>query len=178
MKLYLPSIQQEPKTYKVVYAVHEILDTPGQAEQSETKTRDQSSAPTRFIGLINIGSLDDNGLPLPEELTIPAAATATTLQTEIAYQFLPISWGHGYAGEAINAVFEACKRSPSSRAPFSKVYVRAIVNAENPRSIKVMQKISGMTERGIYEWSGKPIFIGGRWRERDSLRIFGMYLLE
>jgi len=74
-------------------------------------------------------------------------------------------------------VFEACKGAPSFWAPFEKLYVRAIVNGGNPASVRVMEK-TGMIERGIYEWTGKPIFLGGQWEERSNLHIFGMHLLE
>ena len=35
-----------------------------------------------------------------------------------------------------------------------------------------------MVKKGVYEWAGKAVFVGGRWREQDSLIIFGKYLID
>lgn len=51
------------------------------------------------------------------------------------------------------------------------------MNEENPASLRVMEK-TGMTENGIYVWTGKAVFLAGQWQERSSLHIFGMYLLQ
>ncbi|KAF3481453.1 uncharacterized protein GIQ15_04212 [Arthroderma uncinatum] len=161
MTCYLPT-NKEDGLYRIAYAVHRILDS--------------TETPTEFIGLVTLRSLDANCLPLPEELTLPAAAAATILTVEIAYSFLPAGWGKGYATESVKAMFECCRRAQSFWAPFSKVYVRAIVNGENGASARVMEK-TGMVKRGVYEWKGKAVLVGGRWRERDSISIFGMHLL-
>jgi RimJ/RimL family protein N-acetyltransferase len=91
--------------------------------------------------------------------------------------FLPDSWGKGYATEALKAVLESCQKDGSLWAPFSKVYVRAIVNEENPASMRVMDKV-GMAEKGVYEWHGEKLFLAGEWRTEDRLHIYGMYLIE
>jgi RimJ/RimL family protein N-acetyltransferase len=77
----------------------------------------------------------------------------------------------------VGAALEACKRAPSFWAPFSKVYVRSIVNEGNPGSLRVMEK-TGVAKKGVYEWTGKAFFVGGEWREEIRLHIYGMYLLE
>lgn len=74
-------------------------------------------------------------------------------------------------------MFDACRRSPNFWAPFEKVYVRAIVNAENPASQRVMAK-SGMTELGMYVWEGKAVWLAGRWTDRSDLHIYGSFLRE
>ena len=130
-----------------------------------------------FIGLIALRSVDASSLALPENFTLPAAAATTTLTVELAYSFLPTGWGKGYATESVDAVLKSCKIAQSFWAPFTKLYVRAIVNEENPASLRVMDKV-GMTKRGVYTWTGKAVFLAGEWTERSNLHIFGMHLLE
>ncbi|KAH6612660.1 GNAT domain-containing protein [Boeremia exigua] len=168
-----PTADAVQKLYKIAYAVHEILsvpDTPSTAEE------------TRFIGLVNLVSLAGKHLPLPPHLVIPAEDEKMTLVVELAYSFLPPGWGKGYATEALTAVLDAC-RSPKSREfwqPWEKVWMRAIVNGRNLASQKVMRKMGpcGVSERGVFEWKGEPIFIGGEWMTEDDLHIFGGYLKE
>ncbi|KAJ4333371.1 hypothetical protein N0V87_007662 [Didymella glomerata] len=161
-----PSALQPAKAYKIAYAVHETLpdNTP------------------RFIGLITIISLPDYHLPLPPHLVIPKPQESTTLVTELAYSFLPSSWGRGYATESLSAVLNAV-RSPTSSAfwaPWDKVWMRVIVNKRNPASMRVMRKLGGkgVVEKGLYEWKGEKIFVGGEWRTEDDLYIFGAWLRE
>ncbi|EFR03730.1 hypothetical protein MGYG_06728 [Nannizzia gypsea CBS 118893] len=155
---YIPT-SSEQGGYRAVYTVHPIEE------------------PSDFIGIVTLGSLDSNSLPLPESLTLPATEAATTLTIEIAYSYLPAGWGKGYATEAVNAVFEGCRRARSFWVPFTKLYVRGIVNPENMPSMRVMEK-TGMVKRGMYEWKGKAVFVGGRWREEDNICIFGKYLFD
>jgi RimJ/RimL family protein N-acetyltransferase len=145
--------------YRIGYAVH--VCHPGR--------------PAEFIGVVALKSLDDKSLPLPEALTAPAADTGT-LTVELSYMFLPSAWGKGYATEAVKAVVASCEqRSPWS--PFKRVYLRAIVNRENPGSRRVMDKI-GIAERGLYEWKGEQIYLAGQWRTQGWLHIYGMYLID
>ena len=131
---------------------------------------------TEFIGLVTLKSTDPSSLALPEHLTIPANTTTPTLTVDLAYMFLPAAWGQGYATETLNALFEGCRRAPSFWTPYSKVYMRAIVNEENPASMRVIGK-TGMTEKGVYEWTGQRVFLAGKWVERSRLRIYGMHLV-
>ncbi|KAF2127676.1 hypothetical protein P153DRAFT_320073 [Dothidotthia symphoricarpi CBS 119687] len=153
--------------YIIAYAVHEILPP----------TSDSQDQTTQFIGLVTLKACGPGSLPLPEDLTLPASAAATTLTTELVYQFLPKGWGKGYATEAVNAVFEAGRTNKSFWAPYEKVYVRAIVNDENLASRRVMAKVA-MKDRGIYEWTGGPVWLTGRWIERSDIHVMGMHLLE
>jgi RimJ/RimL family protein N-acetyltransferase len=145
--------------------------------EDEPQVTEQGKILTEFIGLVTLKSFDTGSLVLPDDLALPAAATTTTLIVELAYMFLPTGWGKGYATESVEAALESCKRARSFWTPFSKLYIRAIVNEGNPASLRVMEK-TGMTKRGVYDWTGKAIFLAGEWRERSSVHIFGMHLLE
>lgn len=177
MKFCLPNNEGEGNQYRVAYAVHKILGSINDSTEGEAQSVEQREKPTEFIGFVNLAAVGPSGLALPEDLTIPAAAATTTLTVELSYSFLPTAWGKGYAPESIEALFEASKRGQSFWAPFPKLYIRAIVNEGNPASLRVMKKC-GVPEKGIYEWTGKPIFLGGEWTEHSSLHIFGKHLLE
>ena len=177
MKGYLPTNEGEEQSYRVTYAVHKVLESMSGSVECQPQPAEQGEKPTVLVGLVTIKSLDASSLALPEDLTLPIAVATTTLTVEVAYMFLPTGWGKGYATESVEAAFESCKRARSFWMPFSKLYIRAIVNGSNPASLRVVDK-TGMTKIGVYEWTGKAVFLAGRWRERDSLHIFGKHLLE
>lgn len=177
MKGGLPNDEGLEKTYRVTYAVHEIIDPVVDSANNTMQTTYGEKKSTRFVGLVSLIGMEPGNLELPEDLTLPLAAANTTLTAELAYAFLPIGWHKGYATESVKAVLESCKRSPSFWAPFPKLYVRVIVNDGNPASLRVMEKV-GMTKRGIYNWTGKSLFLGGEWTDWSKLHIFGLHLLE
>ena len=143
----------------------------------EPQPAERGHESTEFVGLVILASLNAGSLALPDNVTLPIVAATTTLTVELAYMFLPIGWGKGYATESVKAVFESCKRARSFWTPFTNVYIRAIVNEENPASLRVMDK-TGMTKSGVYNWTGEAIFLAGEWQERSTLYIFGMHLLK
>lgn len=157
--------------------MHKVLESKSGSLEGEPQSAEQVEKSTEFIGLITLRSMNASNLTLPEDLTLPDAAATTILTVELAYLFLPTVWGKGFATESIEAAFESCKRARSFWAPFSKLYVRALVNQANPASARVMDK-TGMTNRGIYTWTGNAVFLAGKWRERDDLYVFGMHLLK
>jgi RimJ/RimL family protein N-acetyltransferase len=169
LKNILPVVagEGEKQIYRVAYLVHEV--TPPSATAP--------NPPPRFIGLVTLRSLS------PDETAshprLGHASTPTTLSLEIAYMFLPESWGRGYATESITAIFDACKTAEARAfwAPFENVYVRAIVNDENGPSQRVMEKC-GMGKPEIIEFKGGRFFIAGKWREEHRLFIYGKTLVE
>ncbi|KAF2852050.1 GNAT family acetyltransferas-like protein [Plenodomus tracheiphilus IPT5] len=164
----------EDKTFRIPYAVHELLPT----TNSNSGLAAQNDRPSRFIGLITLQSLESRDLVLPPHLFPDSTQSSPNVLTiEVGYQYLPVAWGKGYGTESVGAVFDACKRAPAFWNPYEKVFVRAIVNAENPASQRVMAKV-GMPLLGIYEWNGEAIYIAGQWREKDELNVYGMFLVE
>jgi len=169
-KTYLPTSPSAQKTYRVVYAVHKLLESRSNSDESALQPL-QHAPPSEFIGLVVLKSSDTNSLALPSHLTAPPTATPT-LTLELAYMFLPPSWSHGYATEALTAVFSACTRARAFWTPFEKVYVSALVNEKNGASQRVVEKV-GMERRGVFEWSGEAVWLAGEWRVRDRLVVFG-----
>lgn len=133
-----------------------------------------TQSPPVFIGLVNLSAVSGPHLSLPRTLA-PPATSPSTLVVELAYAFLPASWGRGYAAEAVGAVLAAGRRS-AVWDPWRSVWMRVIVNQRNPRSERVMQKC-GVQRRGVFVWRGERIFIGGEWRGEDELLIFGEWLV-
>lgn len=174
MKPMLPHAptEGEEKTYRIMYAVHELLSSNDSSSPSPT----QDNIPSRLIGLITLRSLGPSSLALPSHLFPPSTQSPEVLTLELGYQYLPSAWGKGFAGESLGAVFSVVKRAASTFwTPYYKVYVRAIVNSENPASQRVMAKL-GVQQLGMYQWAGESLFLGGKWRDRDDLWIYGMFL--
>jgi RimJ/RimL family protein N-acetyltransferase len=172
LKYNLPPTEDDIKAYRVLYAVHRFLDS-----DEMTGATQAAEKATEIIGMVTLKSLGPGNLALPDQLTLPGSAATTTLTLELGYSFLPPAWGKGYAPEALKAVLEACSKERAAWSPFSKLYVRAIVNERNPASRRVMEKV-GAPMKGIFSWKGDPVFIGGEWRTEDELYIYGIHLIE
>lgn len=168
------TVAGEDNTYRISYAVHRIIE-PKDDSSTQAQAATLSDQPTEFLGLVVLKSLGPRDLPLPEYLGLPTADETTTVVVELAYMFLPSSWGKGYAPEALPAVFDACSRAPAFWAPYKKLYIRVIVNEHNPRSQRVIQK-AGVPQLGTYDWSGDPIWMAGEWITQNTIHIFGKYL--
>ncbi|KAH8711899.1 GNAT family acetyltransferase-like protein [Phaeosphaeriaceae sp. PMI808] len=169
-----PSDKQDDRAYKIAYAVHEVAPY----TITESGLLDPKDDPTHGLAGLIIVRKKGTELPLPASLFPESTLTCPeTLTVEIGYQFLPGYWNRGYATESIAAVFSACSQARSFWSPFKRVYLIAVVNAENPASKRVMEK-SGMKELGIYEWTGDAIYLAGKWRTREILHIFGTWLWE
>jgi RimJ/RimL family protein N-acetyltransferase len=94
--------------------------------------------------------------------------------------YLPSAWNKGYASESIGAVFAACGRVKAKNFwdPYQTVYVRALVNEENPASARVTEKV-GMKRLGVHVWKGRePVVIAGKERWEDRIVIFGGWVGE
>ena len=179
MKADLPT-KESP--YRVTYAVHRLLDSNPSSTEATTQSGEQVEQSTEFIGFLSLKSVSAKGdaqrrLALPGHLNLPATAATTTLTVEVAYAYLPKAWGKGYATESVKAAVKACQATRAFWAPYAKLYVRAIIIADNPASLRVMVK-TGIPKKGIYEWTGEAFFHGGEWRDRASLHIYGMHLFE
>jgi RimJ/RimL family protein N-acetyltransferase len=163
-----PHVAGQDKVYRFVYAVHELLDPSNATEDANGQSTEPQS---RFIGLINLRSLSAEECKEPPHDT--HMSTDTTLSLEIAYMYLPTSWGHGYATESVSAVLDACARSPAMLwTPYDTVHVRAIVHHENGPSQKVMRKCT-VDEPEVLEFAGDRFFIAGTWQSEHKLFVYG-----
>lgn len=78
---------------------------------------------------------------MPAEFTVPSGVENGVLCLEVGYSFLGSAWGKGFATEALAAVLEGLKSSKDFLSPFTKLYVEGIVSHENPRSIRVLERL-------------------------------------
>jgi RimJ/RimL family protein N-acetyltransferase len=166
--LAAPHMQGNDKVYRFSYAVHELIEATDQENHDDKGNSEQKS---RFIGAITLRTLSSEECKTPPHDT--HGSTATTLSLEMAYMYLPTSWGRGYATESVSAVLDACARSPAALwTPYEKVCVRAIVHEENIPSQNVMQKC-GMDAPEVLDFEGGTFFIAGKWRTRHRLFVYG-----
>lgn len=113
---------------------------------------------------------------IPIESTIPSSVEKGILSLEFGYKFLGKEWGQGFATEALAAVMDGLTNSKSYLSPYSKLYVEGICSHENPRSIRVVEKV-GMKRLGLHSWEGVNIFLNGVDRDFCVL-IYGKWLVE
>jgi len=163
--MHTPENAPGEKSHRVVYAVHELFTSSSTAEET---------TPSRFIGFVALRSLNSSMLDLPSSFFPPQSPPY--LVVELSYQLLSSSWSHGFATESLSAVFDACRVTKDFWSPWERVYVRAIVNAPNAASLRVVEK-AGLREVGVYVWEGEKVWMAGRWTGREELRIWGAWLL-
>lgn len=180
MKGALPTTSTEEKSYRIAYAVHKILSP----NDTSAPPPDQQSQQTQFIGLLNLTSLSPSNLLLPSTLNLPPSPSPTILTLELGYGFLPRGWGAGYATESIAAVLSACRNPKNLEfwAPYTNIFVRAIVNIDNPASVRVMEKVGLLKRMGEYVWRAeegdeKGVFLAGRWWVESTILVFGGWLV-
>jgi RimJ/RimL family protein N-acetyltransferase len=160
--LPVPNIEGEEKVHRFPYAVHELSDNEDEEKEGNEK---------RFIGLITLRTLSSSETKFPPR--DKHGSTPTALSLELAYMFLPNSWGRGYATESISAILKECAHVPATYwSPYDTLVVRAIVNDENGASQRVMEKC-GIGEPEVVEFEGGRFFIAGKWRTRHRLFIYG-----
>ncbi|KAH4665496.1 hypothetical protein HBH78_201940 [Parastagonospora nodorum] len=154
-----PHVEGGEKVHRYPYAVHQLLE----------------ESTTRFIGLITLRTLSSEECKFPPRND--HESTATTLSLELAYMFLPTSWGQGFATESITAVLKSIESTPTILwAPHKKLIVRAIVNDENVPSRRVMEKC-GMGVPEVLEFEGGRFLIAGKWRTKHRLFVFAKELV-
>ena len=172
MKGALPTTTRpgEAKSYRIAYLVHEL-------PAPNSNTTNQDDIPTRLIGLITLRSLGPDNLSLPAQMFPESLSSPDCLTMELGYQFLPAAWGKGFATESVTALLNACQREQQFWDDYQKVFIRAIVNAENPASLRVLAKC-GMQELGVHVWDGEGLWLAGRWRTTDNLHILGKFVRE
>lgn len=120
----------------------------------------------KFLGLLTVHP--DKDPKLPEELEIPAAEASKTLVVELAYLFLPSSWGKGFATESVRAVLDTYRQATSFWDPYNRLLIRAVVDTGNLESIRVLEKV-GLEKRGEHKWEGDPIWLASAWGECKEL---------
>jgi len=155
---------------RTAYMIHELLP-------SNSDSLSRENTPTRFIGLVTLRPIGPKDLVLPDHFFPSSTLSPGCLKMELGYGFLPVAWGKGYATEAVKTVLEACGKEGKLWGPFEKVFVRAIVNEENTASQRVLAK-TDMKELGVHTWNGDGLWLAGKWRTRDRLHIYGMFVVE
>jgi RimJ/RimL family protein N-acetyltransferase len=152
--------------YRGLYFVHRILEG--------DSGREGDSERTELVGRVSFRP--EKLFPLPAKFTVPSGPGTEVLCLEFGYAFLTGGWGQGFATEALRGVLDGLQGAKAFLDPFTKLYVEAIVAPENPRSIRVLEKV-GMERRGVYEWEGENVFLNGAWREPRVL-VYGQWLAE
>ncbi|KAF2747012.1 hypothetical protein M011DRAFT_444814 [Sporormia fimetaria CBS 119925] len=156
VKRVLSSNSQTSPSYQYFHLVHDIEDRNNPV----------------FVGTMNLKAVENGGLILPAQLSLTGASEPGVLSLEVGYGFLPAVWGKGYATEALDGLLSACSKAKEALKPYTKLYVQAVVNHSNLASQRVVEKC-GFTYLGDFVYEGEPVFIGGKWREKDTVQVWG-----
>lgn len=168
----LPIDENGVKQHRGRYFVHKILRPEA---GDKLAPEDVGEHATELVGGVSFRS--NKTFPMmPAEFTVPSGVENGVLCLEVGYSFLGSGWGKGFATEALAAVLEGLKSSKGFLSPFTKLYVEGIVSHENPRSIRVLEKV-GMKSLGMYSWEGEKVFINGAMRDTCVL-VYGQWLIE
>jgi RimJ/RimL family protein N-acetyltransferase len=169
-KMCLPLLDAQDKgKCRAAFIVHKLPTSNEDSGQNEG-----AASYGELLGFVSLRPAQT--IPLPDHFSVADGPETGTLKVEVGYMFLPTSWGHGYATEAVKAAIDAYKDARDFWSPFTRLYVEAIVGEANPSSVRVLEK-AGLKRMGLHKWDGEPVFLAGAWRECQVL-VYGTWLVE